>query len=309
MISLINIIKFLELENIIGNKNIDILNVIQFDVENERDDVIMWVSEKFKDKIKLVKRGVIICNEIENHFLNENCTYLITENPRSIFQKILTNFFIPSKPVGICSSASISTSATIGKDVFIGRNVIIEENCSIGNNTFIDHNTVIKSNTFIGNFVSIGSNNVIGGVGFGYEKDETGQYVFIPHIGNVIIGNNVEIGNNTCIDKAVLGSTILMDNVKVDNLVHIAHGVKIGKNTLIIANAMIAGSVEIGENTWVAPSSSIINQKKIGNNVTIGLAAVVVKDIDDNNTVIGNPAEEISEALHKKKLLSEKVYK
>jgi UDP-3-O-[3-hydroxymyristoyl] glucosamine N-acyltransferase len=91
-----------------------------------------------------------------------------------------------------------------------------------------------------------------------------------------------------------------MDNVKVDNLVHIAHGVQVGRNSLVIANAMVAGSVQIGENTWVAPSSSIINQKKIGNNVTIGLSAVVVKNVEDGQTVIGSPAEEISKALLRK---------
>ncbi len=309
MINLTEIIEFLQLDIVIGDKNRIISNAIQLDVNNENDKVIMWVSTKFRDKLEFVKSGVIICSEVENQFVSPNCTYLIIENPRLAFQKVLTEFFMTKRPVGISQTAIISKTASIGSEVFIGNNVVIEENCTIGNNTVIDHNTVVKKDTIISNNVIIGANNVIGGVGFGYEKDETGQYVFIPHIGNVIIGNNVEIGNNTCIDRAVLGSTIIEDNAKIDNLVHIAHGVRIGKNSLIIANAMIAGSVVIGENTWIAPSSSVLNQKKIGNNVTIGLSSVVVKDVADNNTVVGNPAEEISEFLRKKKLLEEKIYK
>ena len=163
-------------------------------------------------------------------------------------------------------------------------------NCQVGENVVIGHNTVIHANTIIKDNVKIGCNCVVGSVGFGYEKDETGAYVFIPHIGNVILEEFVEIGNCTTIDKAVMGSTILRKNVKVDNLVHIAHGVDIGENSLIIANAMIGGSTKIGKNVWVAPSSSLINKIEIADDAIIGLGAVVTKSVNKGITVIGNPA-------------------
>jgi len=309
MAALLEIINRLNPDKVIGNIDKEVINAVQLDQYNGRNDVIMWVSGKFSDKLKEIKKGVIICNNFPEDYITADCTYLVFENPRLAFQKALSEFFMPPKKSGICRTAIIGDNISIGRDVYIGEYVVIEDNCIIGDKTVIDHHTTIKEGTIIGGNVIIGSNNTIGGVGFGYEKDETGQYLFIPHIGNVIIGNNVEIGNNTCIDRAVLGSTILMDNVKVDNLVHIAHGVKIGKNSLVIANAMIAGSVEIGENTWVAPSSSILNQKKVGNNVTIGLSAVVVKNVEDGQTVIGSPAEEISIALGKKKIMNEKLFR
>lgn len=309
MVTVADIVKSINPLKVVGSESRSIVNAVQLGTENQHDNVIMWVSAKYKDRLKDISKGTVICSDVPEEFLHSNCTYLITENPRLAFQKVLTEFFMPKRNTGISETAVIGEDVSLGKNIFVGHHVIIEDHCTVGDGSVIGHNTVLKSGTVVGTHVTIGSNATIGGVGFGYEKDETGQYVFIPHIGNVVIGNNVEIGNNTCIDRAVLGSTVLMDNVKVDNLVHIAHGVKVGKNSLVIANAMVAGSVEIGENSWIAPSSSVLNQKKIGNDATIGLAAVVVKNVENGETVIGNPAEEISVALAKKKIINEKLFK
>jgi len=210
---------------------------------------------------------ILPCNPPKGQFEYDYCIF--SDNPRDTFRQVL-ELFAPK-------INKISQTAQI-------ENSIIGENCSIG------HNSVIM-NAEIGNNVIIGCNCTIGGTGFGYEKDENGNYQLIPHIGNVILKDGVEIGNNTCIDRAVMGSTILEENVKVDNLVHIAHGVHIKRNSVIIANTMIAGSVEIGENTWVAPSANILNKKKVGNNAVIGMGAVVLKDVNDKETIIGNPGK------------------
>lgn len=134
----------------------------------------------------------------------------------------------------------------------------------------------------------IGINTVIGGDGFGYARDEYDGSLFkIPHSGNVIIHPNVTIGSNTCIDRAVEGSTVIGAGTKIDNLVHIAHGVKIGKNCLIVAGTVIGGSSEIGDNCFLGINCSIKNKVKIGNNCTIGMGAIVLKDVPDNTTVTG----------------------
>lgn len=147
----------------------------------------------------------------------------------------------------------------------------------------------------------IGKNTAIGRDGFGYARDKDGTLVKIPHRGNVVICKGVEIGSNVCIDRAVEGSTIIGEGTKIDNLVHIAHGVKIGKNCLIVAGAVIGGSCEIGDNCFIGINASIKNKVRVGNNVTIGMGAVVLKDVPDGETWAGNPAKKIE---HVKKLFT-----
>lgn len=146
---------------------------------------------------------------------------------------------------------------------------------------------------FKGKNVKIGENCSLGGDGFGYEKDENGNWIKFPHFGHIILEDNVEISNNVCIDRGVLGNTIIKKGTKIDNLVHIAHNVVVGAKTLIIAKSMIGGSVTIGENCWIGPSSSIINGIKIGNNVLIGIGSNILKNVPDNMVVAGNPAKVI----------------
>lgn len=152
-------------------------------------------------------------------------------------------------------------------------------------NAIIGKNTTIHKGTYIDDGVIIGDNCTIGGVGFGYEDNEQ-----IPHKGNVILKSGVHIGNNTCIDRAVIGSTFIDEETKIDNLVHIAHGCSIGKNSKIIAGAVLCGSVRVGNNVWIAPNASIRQGLTIGDNAVIGLGSVVVKDVSEGKTVKGNPA-------------------
>ena len=135
--------------------------------------------------------------------------------------------------------------------------------------------------------VTIGKGTVIGGDGFGYVRQDDGPLLKMPHAGNVVIEKDVEIGCNTCIDRAVTGSTIIGEGTKIDNLIHIAHGVKIGKHCLIVAGAVIGGSCEIGDRCFIGINASIKNKVKIGNDVTVGMGAIILKDVPDKMTVVG----------------------
>ena len=202
-------------------------------------------------------------------------------------------FFVKKEVPGIHHSAIISKNSKIGKGSYVGPNTIIRDYVVIGENCNIYGNVTINDRTTIGNNVKIQSGTVIAGEGFGYLKSDKLGIINFPHIGGVILEDNVEVGANNTIDRGALSNTILRKDVKTDSLVHIAHNVVIGERTLIMANAMFAGSVTVGKDCWIAPSSSMSDTIEIGDNVTVGLGAVVLKNIPSNQTWAGVPAKKI----------------
>lgn len=292
MIKLKELVDRIKIEKIIGSTDHSITRAISALSQHSTKDTITWVSDKNFSTINWPKLGTIICSQPPGT-ISPDATYLLTPNPRKSFQEALAILYPDNMNYTIASTAKIDSQTHISAKVEIGENVVIEANVEIGENCRIGHNTVIKSGTKIGKSVIIGCNCTIGGTGFGYEKDDFGNFIPLKHIGGVEIHDNVEIGNNTCIDQGVLSPTIIEFNVKIDNLVHIAHNVVLKKNCLVIANAMVAGSVTIGENCWIAPSSSIKNGVSIGQDATIGLGAVVLKNVLSEEVVVGNPAKKL----------------
>lgn len=213
-----------------------------------------------------------------------------TNNPRLDFAKVLREFFAPPRQSGISKTAIIAESAELGHNVTIGHYCVIGQNVHIGNDTEIRHHVVIHDNTCIGQNCVIKSHTVIGGEGFGFEVDDEIP-LRIPHLGKVIIGNNVEIGSLNAIARGTLNDTVLSDGVKTDDHVFVAHNVFVGENSFIIAGAEVSGSVTIGKNVWISPQATLINQISIGDNALVGLGAVVTKSVEENVIVVGNPAK------------------
>lgn len=295
MLLIKHIIEQLDCREFIGNVNASVAEIIQIHQSNNREDIICWCSDKNLELIDTVNKGTIICSSSAlERTISPHCNYIIVDNPRLYFSRVVQKFFYnPPVRQGISKTAVIHPSSEIGSNCYIGDHTVIEENCIIGDNCIIGHNNVLHYGTIIKNNVTIGCNNTIGGFGYGYEKNEQGEYEPVPHLGNVVIEAHVEICNNSCIDRAAIGSTRIKRNVKISNLVHIGHGAVVGENSLIIANAMIAGSAVIGENVWISPSASIINKTTVGDNAIVGLSAVVLKPVKENTVVVGNPAKEL----------------
>jgi len=285
----------------LGNQDVDIKQIST--PQNKTPNSVIWIKNlDFSENIKEIQNSLIILPQeakdnkelLKKINLDTNALWFC-HTPKLTFIQLIQNLIEKKPPGGIEKTAIVSSSAQIHPSSYIGNYVIVGENVSIGKNCIIHPHVVIYDNVEIGDNVIIHANTTIGADGFGYENDESGKYWKFPHLGKVIIGNNVEIGANTAIDKGSLSDTIIGDGTKIDNLVHIAHNVKIGKNCMIIANSMIAGSVEIEDNAWIAPSSSILNQKKIGKNALIGMASNVVKDVPSNQIVAGNPARSLQD--------------
>ena len=189
----------------------------------------------------------------------------------------------------------ISPSARIGQDVYIGPLCTVGEEVEIGAGAIIHAGVHIYDRVRIGCNVIIHSGTVIGSDGFGYERNEAGELVKFPHIGGVVIEDDVEIGANTCIDRGSLGDTTICRGARLDNLVHIAHNVRVGAHTAVIADAMIGGGTYIGDSAWIAPSVCLRDRITIGARAVVGLGALVTRDVPDGVTVLGAPAREISE--------------
>jgi UDP-3-O-[3-hydroxymyristoyl] glucosamine N-acyltransferase len=190
----------------------------------------------------------------------------------------------------------VGTFTSIGEQVKIGNNVKIYSNCVIGDNVEIDDNTVIfagvriYADCIIGKDCRIHSGVVIGGDGFGFAPNSENNYKKVPQIGNVVIGDHVEIGSNTTIDRATLGSTIIRKGVKLDNLIQIAHNVEIGENTVIAAQTGISGSTKIGKNCMIGGQVGIVGHLVIGDNVKIAAQSGIQNNLEEGAMVQGSPA-------------------
>ena len=189
----------------------------------------------------------------------------------------------------------IGKNVTIGDNVKIYPNVFIGDNVTIGNHTVLFSGVKIHSESQIGKGCKFHANVVIGSDGFGFTPNQKNRYEKVPQIGNVVIGNHVEIGANTTIDRATLGSTIISDGVKLDNLIQIAHNVNIGENTVIASQTGIAGSTKIGKNCMIGGQVGIIGHLTIGDEVKIAAQSGIGSDLKSGSIVQGSPAFSVND--------------
>ena len=290
-------LKVIENYKLVGNcKNIHINNARTITSANEHSIVWLKPNHKYSNKLlKNTKAKLIICHtDMEEEGLNK-CLVKV-EKPKLIFTRVLNHFFVKKQSWGIHPSAIIHEEAILEEPVYIGPNCTIGA-VKIGKNSVINGNCVLYDNVTIGSNVIIHAGTVIGADGFGYSRNDSGEFELFPHIGSVIIEDHVEIGSNTCIDRGSLDNTIIKKGAKIDNLVHIAHNVVVGEHSAVIANAMIGGSVKISDYAWVAPSVAIMNQLNIGESATIGLGAVLTKDVPKNEVWVGSPARPLKQFI------------
>lgn len=243
---------------------------------------------------------------------NVPCTLIKVDNSYFAFAKLLNFYRENQRPkIGISPKAHIAKTAKVGDNVYIGEFVSVGENAVIGNgtrlypqvcvgdNVKIGHRTILYAGVkvyeecVIGDDCILHAGSVIGADGFGFANQE-GEYLKIPQIGNVIIGNNVEIGANTCIDRAMMGSTHIDDNVKIDNLVQIAHNVSVGEGTAFAAQTGISGSVKIGKHCIFAGQVGIAGHITIADNTVIGAQSGVTHSLKQG-IYLGSPALPLTE--------------
>lgn len=285
---------------IIGEPQLEITAVLP--LEHADNCSISFINDKkYLPLVASSDVAVIIVNDDFYETLKGlNKTFLIVSEPYVAYAKVAQLFDSTPKPEpGIVESASVAKSALIGENVFIGSNVVIHENCKIGKNSIIHANTVIGEGAILGDNcliypsvsiyhdcqigcgVIIHANSVIGADGFGYAN-EKGRWIKIPQVGRVVIGNNVEVGAHTAIDRGALSDTKIGNGVILDNHIHIAHNVEIGDHTAIAGCTAIAGSTKVGKYCTIAGRVSIIGHLTVCDNVHITACTFVNKSIKES---------------------------
>lgn len=296
------------------NYNFEIYNAST--IGNPKNNTILFLkknSQELLEKLKDTKNSILIILEgLDAEKLKENNLVIYDKNPRLKYALLLTEILKKNKRE---DKIFFKDGYYYGENLELGERVIIEPFVKIGNNVKIGKNTLIKSGVKIGDNVEIGENcyirenSVIGGEGFGIEKDEEGRTFRIPHIGGVKIGNNVEIGALTTVCSGTIEVTQVHNYAKIDDHVHIAHNVIISKGVMVIAGSVIGGSTKVGKNSWIGINSSVKNGIELGENVTLGMAARVVKSVEDNKVLTNEQADTLENIVkfsrHKKKLLED----
>ncbi len=308
---------------VIGNENKSFTFFSSIKEHNIPSDSLSYITDKKYYKVleNTLASIVIIPFEEDENLLNllknSKATLVMVKNPVFVFVSILRDWQESNKikRVGISKTSIIADDVILGKDIYIGENVVIEKGAIIGDGS------EIYSNTFIGENVKIGKNNLIysnvsimkdveikdnviihsgvtiGSDGFGFLFNKT-FHMKVPQIGSVKIGNDVEIGANTTIDRSTLGNTIIGDGTKIDNLVQIAHNVEIGKHCIICSQVGIAGSTIIGDYVTLAGQAGITGHISIGNAAIVAAQAGVTKSVKPNEIVSGYPAMAHRDANH-----------
>ena len=297
-----------------------IVNSVKPLISAEIKDITFFDSIKYKEDINKTKAIICITSKKLEKFLPERLNKIVVGNVLYELARV-TKLLYPfsdidypdlslDKPkktsfkgVRFGNNVLVGKNVKIGKNSIIGSNSIIQSKVSIGKNCIIGSGVILK-NSIIGNNVVIQDNCKIGQKGFGFIPVK-GQNIKFPHIGKVIIKDKVEIASGCTIDRGSIDDSVIGENTYLDNQVHVAHNVKIGSNCMIAGQVGFAGSTKIGDNVSIGGQAGISGHLKIGDNVKIGGGSGVVKDIDNNQIVMGYPAIPLKDFLKKNKKKNE----
>lgn len=289
-----------------GRKDIEITGISTID-SAEKSDITFFSNPRYKKYLSGSRAGAIITGR--NVDIRDK-TLLKVDDPYLAFALVLEKYFTKSlKPKGMDQSVIVPDSSKIGRNVTINKgsvicdnviigdnsyiygNVYIGDNVKIGDNCIIYPGVVIREDSILGNGVILQPGVVIGGDGFGFVP-QPGKHKKIPQIGKVIVGDDVEIGANSTVDRGAVGDTVIGEGTKIDNLVQIGHNVKIGKGCLIVSQVGIAGSAKIGDFVMIGGQAGIAGHIEIGDFVQIAAKTGVANSVESGKIISGIPAME-----------------
>ena len=298
-----------------GNADIAVASFGKIE-EAQQGQLAFLANPKYDDFLYTTKASIIIVNDTQEFKQPITATLIKVPDAYSAFATLLDKYQqIQQQLTGIQQPVYIDATAKIGDNVFIGafayigKNVVVGDGTKIYPSTFIGDNVTIAQHTIlhpgvkiyhdciIGSNVTIHAGSVIGADGFGFAPQADGSFKKVPQIGNVLIEDNVEIGSNTCIDRATIGSTIIKSGAKLDNLLQIAHNVEVGNNTVIAAQTGVSGSTKIGNNVMIGGQAGLAGHLIIGDGAKINAQTGVGKAVKPGTSVTGTPFDEFSKYM------------
>ena len=296
-----------------GNPDVKVNRLARIE-DGEPEALSFLANPKYYPYIYNTRSSIVL---VHSNFISEQtltCTLIRVDDPYTAFANLLEIYDqMRKRKTGISSLASIASSAKIGSNAYIGDFVVISdnailgddvkifphsyigENVQIGSGTTLNPGVIIYYDCIIGSKCTIHGGSVIGADGFGFAPQSDNNYKKVAQIGNVVIEDNVEVGANTTIDRATMGSTIIRKGVKLDNLIQVGHNVEIGENTVIAAQTGIAGSTKIGKNCMLGGQVGLAGHIVIADDVKIGAQAGLASNVNKpGSIVLGSPAIDIS---------------
>ncbi len=292
-----------------GDPEVKVYDISRIE-EGKKGTLSFLANPKYSKYIYTTEASIVLINKDMELEKKVSPTLIRVDDAYQAFASLLDlyNQAVPQK-AGIDNPSFVSSSCRLGENIYIGAFAYLGENVKIGNNVriypqvYLGDNVSLGDNTIlypgvkiyhdciVGSSCIIHAGTVIGSDGFGFAPQESSNYKKIPQIGNVIIKDDVEIGANVAIDRATIGSTVIGRGVKLDNLIQVAHNVEIGENTVIIAQAGIAGSTKIGKNCIIAAQAGIVGHLRIADKVIVGAQSGVTNNIEkEGDIVLGSPA-------------------
>jgi UDP-3-O-[3-hydroxymyristoyl] glucosamine N-acyltransferase len=292
-----------------GNGAVEITGIQSIDQVGE-GQITFLSKKKFLDTLNLSKASAVLVNES----VNTSIPQIIVRSPELAFARLLKEFHPEPKPkpgihdravvgqnVKLGKQVTLSAGVCVGDNVDIGDNVhlypgvVVGEGCRIGSHTILHPNVTLYRHTELGSHVILHSGVVIGSDGFGYTLDEKGAHFKINQIGRVVIEDHVEIGANSCVDRAAMGITLIKQGTKIDNLVQVAHNCTVGEHSILVAQVGVAGSCTLGHHVVLAGQVGVGDHVTLGDQVTLTARTGAFRDLEGNNVYGGHPATPLGE--------------
>lgn len=282
----------------------DVVVTAAKDLEAAGPGTIAWVSPKKADAAALVeacRAEVIVAPRAvaPSDALLSRALVVLADHPRLVFFQIVERFFAPSagRAPGVHPTAIVDPEAKIAASAHVGPYCVVGK-AVLGEGVVLEAFVTVHDGTTLGARVHVSSHTVLGVEGFGYTREKEGDdWLHVPHVGGVRVGDDVRIGSHACVVRGTLGDTVVGAGTKLDNFVTVGHNARVGARVLVASHSIVGGSATVGDDAWVSPAVTVLNGVHVGARVTLGVGAEITDDVPDGGKVVGAPGKLLPRAF------------